>query len=148
MQNTSIETLMWKKCLAEGRRLLLNILRLLLISCALKPCKTMRFPAFSIGVYLCILMATRVVHAHTLKWFVSFSHLGATLPNQQIQRTCMVNFSICTHACVTNAAASEKQRMLSLCPSIACSLCAVAFEAAFAPLSLSFHAAAAPRLAW
>lgn len=41
---------------------------------------------------------------------------AAPLPNQEKQRACTVNFSICTHACVTNAAASGKQRMLSLCP--------------------------------
>lgn len=46
----------------------------------------------------------------------------------------MVNFPICTHACVRLAAAPEKQRMLSLCLSRPGSLCAPMFQAVFTTL--------------
>lgn len=68
---------------------------------------------------------------HTYAKLISVLHYPASIPNRENQRKCMVNFSICTRACVTNAAASEKQRMLSPCPSIANSFCAAASEVEF-----------------
>lgn len=60
------------------------------------------------------------LHAHTFNWFLSFPPFTSSLPNQE--KHWDGDFSICTRACVTNAAASEKQPIQYFCPCIASSL--------------------------
>lgn len=70
---------------------------------------------------------TVCMHTHRTDFITSFPSQTLCYTKRDREPALWFFLSICTHACVTNAAASEKQRKLSLCPSNASSLCAVAF---------------------
>lgn len=90
---------------------------------------TCSFSCFLFGCYQCIPSTAHLQYACTHIELISLllSPLRHSATPRETEPALWFFFSICTHACVTNAAASEKQRKLSLCPSNASSLCAVAF---------------------
>lgn len=146
---TKLREKLWKETLVSGqksfnkkRRGSFSNFLLFLIWYALKPSPFHSAVSVFSGTLSVHSHDYTCLQAHPPNWFQSSSSTAASVPHQEKQRACTLNFSICTHACVTNAAASEKQRILSPCPSTASSLCAVAFGAVSSELTPHYHCSA------